>query len=528
VTGSVIHTRRSAARGPDLRWVPVGLAVMAEGAWIAVVAGLVQDYALRPPVLPLGGAVALVGIGAAVARWLGPRAGPRWPALGTVLVVGSGGLGLVAPALVGGRVGTDPGAVLAGLALLRGFGLARVPADDGRLARLFVGGVVTLSIAATVGGPIVAPFGTRFLADARTAVPVFAVSSLAALSLARLEAVGGGVATAWVGNRVWLATFAALTLMALVAAALWGGGLGAAIELGAGLAAGPLLILGLFAGFDRRTGRLLLATVGLAAIAIVVLPLLGVGAEESTAPAVAPGGATDPGAAASRPILIVGGGVVLVVVFAAVVVLVRAAMRQAVADDPAGLDTRSIDHGPAGAARPRRSRSGRTLPKDAVAAYVALDAELRTRAAVARLPGETPTEHAHRLRGEGSGALGLDLLAADYAIARDAGRTLTPAAPQRRSWRQTVRPGQRPIRTSRSTPAASMSFRRSVAPRRSTRSDRGTPSSRARSARSAALAAPSAAGALTRTRRTPSTTPSIASRPPCGVSRTSKRTAATR
>ena len=42
-----------------------------------------------------------------------------------------------------------------------------------------------------------------------------------------------------------------------------------------------------------------------------------------------------------------------------------------------------------------------------------------------RGPGETPIEHAARLRERGASGLGLELLAADYGLVRDGGRTLT-------------------------------------------------------------------------------------------------------
>ena len=48
-----------------------------------------------------------------------------------------------------------------------------------------------------------------------------------------------------------------------------------------------------------------------------------------------------------------------------------------------------------------------------------------------REPGETPAEHAARLRGTGWGTLALDLLAADYGLVRFGGATLTEAEDRR-------------------------------------------------------------------------------------------------
>jgi hypothetical protein len=66
-----------------------------------------------------------------------------------------------------------------------------------------------------------------------------------------------------------------------------------------------------------------------------------------------------------------------------------------------------------------------------VAAYRALLEDLDGRPPVAREPGETPAEHASRLRAAGHGGLGLDLLAADYALVRFGGGALTPAETRR-------------------------------------------------------------------------------------------------
>ena len=63
-------------------------------------------------------------------------------------------------------------------------------------------------------------------------------------------------------------------------------------------------------------------------------------------------------------------------------------------------------------------RLGRPRPADAVAAYRLLLEDLAPHPAVRRDEGETPAEHAGRLRGAGSGGLSLDLLAADYGLVR--------------------------------------------------------------------------------------------------------------
>ena len=78
-----------------------------------------------------------------------------------------------------------------------------------------------------------------------------------------------------------------------------------------------------------------------------------------------------------------------------------------------------------------RGSGAARAPVDAVAAYRALLDDLDGRPPVAREPGETPAEHARRLRAAGHGGLGLDLLAADYGLVRFGGAALTPAETRR-------------------------------------------------------------------------------------------------
>jgi hypothetical protein len=68
---------------------------------------------------------------------------------------------------------------------------------------------------------------------------------------------------------------------------------------------------------------------------------------------------------------------------------------------------------------------------------MALVRDLDDHPAVRRVAGETPAEHAARLRSAGPSPLSLDLLAADYALARYAGVELPPREDRRavRRWR---------------------------------------------------------------------------------------------
>jgi hypothetical protein len=101
--------------------------------------------------------------------------------------------------------------------------------------------------------------------------------------------------------------------------------------------------------------------------------------------------------------------------------------------DPGVDETRSIDRGgePAQLTR-RRGRFGRRAdPSTAVEAYLALVDDLRRHPDVRREDAETPTAHAARIRSSGRPAFALDLLAADYALARYGDLTLSPGEDRR-------------------------------------------------------------------------------------------------
>jgi hypothetical protein len=114
-------------------------------------------------------------------------------------------------------------------------------------------------------------------------------------------------------------------------------------------------------------------------------------------------------------------GAIVVVLF-----LVRRWMRSSDGVDLAPVrETRWVDIRPSASPTSRAFWHRRPQPRDGAAAYVALMDDLDRREAVKRRPSETPFEHAVRLRGQLQGALSLDLLAADYALARFKQTSLT-------------------------------------------------------------------------------------------------------
>jgi hypothetical protein len=137
------------------------------------------------------------------------------------------------------------------------------------------------------------------------------------------------------------------------------------------------------------------------------------------------------------------GGLIVVLAVAAMLVLIALWMRRVQpGSDDLVQEVRTVDR--SGVEGPRRRRGRRRRhgdPADAVEAYVALVEELDRHPLVRRSPGETPTEHAARLRVAGARpapVLGLDLLAADYALVRDGGLVLTAAEDRRgiERWRR--------------------------------------------------------------------------------------------
>jgi hypothetical protein len=128
-------------------------------------------------------------------------------------------------------------------------------------------------------------------------------------------------------------------------------------------------------------------------------------------------------------------GVLLALAVVAILVLARLWLRRPRDEDPLVPETREIDRGEQdGGPRRRRRRSllgGRGAPRDAVGAYRALLEDLERHPALRRRDGETPAEHAARLRAEGHGRLALELLAADYGLVRFGGLDLTPPETRR-------------------------------------------------------------------------------------------------
>ncbi len=441
--------------------VPLGLVVVAEASWVAVVGWLVQEYALRGPVLGIPAMAVFVVVGVVAARTLAHRGERAWPPIALGVVAAGGLIGwLAAPdaraALAGGpfvALAAHPGGWLAALAVLRGFAHSSFPLSEASIGRLLTIGVPGLAVVSLLGGLIQEPFRREFLDLALLGSILFVATATPALAMARLGSAGRQAGFDWRRNPVWAALLIVLVAATLAVALPLSGIAGAVLEVLVAVALIPLLILGFTVGFDQ-TGKRVLAFTAAAALLFLVLgrvaPNPGAPADPGT------GGVPETPAGAGDQVVVIGfGGLLLVLAMAAVLLLAAAWMRRQRPDeDDAVFETRRIDRsvGPAPARRARRGWRPRTVPGDASAAYLALLGDLERHQGLRREPNETPAEHAARLRADGVGAISMDLLAADYALDRFGGVPLVPHEHRRaierwRTLRRTLvrpRPGPRP------------------------------------------------------------------------------------
>jgi hypothetical protein len=437
-------TKRAAELLAEL--APVALVVVAEAAWISVIAGLLQEFALHDPVLGIPALVAFVVAGVILARLLGARLGDRWPAVGFGLVLGSGAVGwLASPAArvaladgIGPALAAHPGGWLAGLALLRGFAHARIPLREDTIGNLLGLGVPGLALAATLGGLIVDPYRSRFLGDSLGAAIVYVAAAVLALALARLNAIGTDAGFDWRRNPPWLVLTIAMVVVAIVVAIPLASVAGTVISIALSVALGPLFIIGLATGFDDVARRIIGFFIGLTIVIFVVVTIFGPRTLPTPPDQPALGNPTAPSPAEQIFTLSLG-GLLLLVAIVATIVLIALWMRRAPAPEGLVGETRTIDPSDEGLSpRRRRSHFGfRPAPTTAVQAYVALVDDLERHADVRRDSAETPAAHAARLRDLGRSGLPLDLLAADYALARYGGVDL-PEREDRRAvgrWR---------------------------------------------------------------------------------------------
>ena len=292
------------------------------------------------------------------------------------------------------------------------------------------GGLIVVALAAVAGALTLEPARTLFLADALIAGLVFAGASLLALAFTRQAIAAGDVAAGWQHNPVWVVTLLVAVGTMVILAVGVSGQVKPTLELIVAALIAPIAVVGLIAGWTKRGLRLFIGLL----IGAVVFGSVG-GAIVQTQLS-GSGEASGVGAQASpvdTAVTIGMAGSVLVIAVIVVLVLVRLWMRRLRVERSDVIEERYVDRSEEAEVRPRRRRRlgfGRQ-PADAVAAYRALLTDLADRNGVRRETWETPHEHAQRLRAERQGALPLNLLAADYALAQFGEVDLTPAENRR-------------------------------------------------------------------------------------------------
>lgn len=428
---------RGASAPPIVELVPSALAVATEGAWVAVLYALVEAASAGPFVLGPVGMILAAAIGLVAARLASARLGERWPMVALGLVLGAAVVGWLADPAVRAFLAegaperatfSHPGGWLAGLALLRGIAHARPSTSGTALERLMLVGLPALAIPLLVGGMLAAPRWDQFVSEATPAILLFIVAGTVGLAVRRLDQVGVGAGFDWRRNRAWLLMVALLVVGAGILAIPVSGVVGPAVRVAVGVLVVPLLLVGAIAGFSSVSRRAVLSLVVMTVAMAIVIVLAGTSDQPTPEPPDPVGGAG--GGTAGDVLLTVSlGGLLAVLVVVGILVLARLWMREALRPGVSDvLEERVIDPGerePVARVHTTGRRRARIDPSDAATAYLALIDDLEPRPTVRRSVGETPSEHARRLRTTGVGATSLDLLAADYALARFGGRRLS-------------------------------------------------------------------------------------------------------
>jgi hypothetical protein len=415
------------------------LAFIAEGAWISVPAAFLQAAAREPAWLGPAGFSIAVAVGWLLARSAGDDPESRWASLAPVIVAVGAVLGWLASgdvvrALgtgdVGSALGRNPGGWLVGLAVLRGVAHARRGASEDALTRLASVATPGLAIPVLIGGVMPEPQRTIFLDQATLAVVLFLVCVTLALALRRMASIAERSGFDWRRNRAWLLLLTTLVVAVTLIAVPSSGTIGRVIQVAIALLFAPALIIATIASIPRVTRRMLLV---LGAILVAGLVIIYALPQRPFIPdEIATGGTAGSETADNTTVYLVLGALLLAAIALLIVALVRLWMREIERHGETDVpEERFIDRGEAVVrparriGRPRWRPNRRDEPTTAAGAYLALLRDIEGVGGVRREAAETPSGHARRLRANGTGAIGLDLLAADYVLERWAGRALT-------------------------------------------------------------------------------------------------------
>lgn len=430
---------------------------LAEGGWLAVLYLLVDAVARVDPGIGLVVFVVVAGATCLLAGRLDRLATSRLTVIVGLLAGGAaGGLILAGGALAAiahaeptALLSADPGAALAGVAALRGFIRAGSIRDPGEAARPFFLGLVGLSATWVFGGALAEPLRSAFRSAAVVPTLVFLAGGLAATGLARSELAASGAGFDPRTNRTWLVVLVGMAVTVGIAGMPVGNGLE---RIMAAVIAWPLSVPLLVVGALvarlvvpgrrrslKRTGAQALwplVLLGVLSVLAAILPQRQVTPNQDT-PAGSGPLPTEPTTHVFDLVLAL---LAVAVVVAVLLFLARAWRRTADPIDRPGLDDRrsripvepDATGSPGwGLGRRLRALARRGRPTDAVAAYLATLRALEPYDDLRRAEGETPAAHARRLHEAGPGSLELDLLAADFELARWGGRRISAAEDRR-------------------------------------------------------------------------------------------------
>ena len=436
---------RLSAVGRLLDALPTLLALIAEGSWVAVLYALVRGASQEAIELGPIALAGFVGAGLLTGRVLAPRLGGRWPACAVVIACLATAAGwLSAPTTWSALLSSaptsalvvNPGGWLTGLAFVRGLAHVRPSRPDGGVRSPMPIALPVIAVAFLIGGAIAEPGRSAFRDAALVSTVIFVATATLALALTRASTLGRAAGFDWRGNPAWYGLLTVVVTGILIVAVPASSAAGPAVILVIAALPVPLFFLGLMVGLDRRLLRVLLVLLVVIAALVLIVRLFS---PRSTSPDAGSTGGL-PAPSSTPDWLIVAGGVLLLVLVASAVgVLAAMWMRQAPVRGGGDVaEERAVDRGTQGRSRaPRRFRFplGRGhAPTDAPTAYLATLRELASNAVLQRRADETPAEHARRLRSSGVGdrfGAAVDLLAADYELARFGASALTPGEHRR-------------------------------------------------------------------------------------------------
>lgn len=437
---------RSSWRADVLGPAFVGLT---EGIWVAVLYLLFETVGQTPVSLSPVAFVAVAALAALAASRLEVLGSARWQVTGVVVViVGALGMlsgpGVLATLLAGDPAdafGSQPGGWLLGLAAFRGLVGVGALDDPDRAARPFVRGVLALALIWLYAGLLPAAGLAAFRDAAVGPTVIFATMGLATVGLRRVDAIAVPAGIEWWRNQAWLAALVVLIVLLGAGAILLAGGLTRAMPAVLGLAGLPeVVFFGIFVVWltiprdaprpPRRTPlRSIVVLATLIVLALIVYRLFhGTPATQTAPPATVLPNVPEP----TNDVFAI---TVLVATLLAVGLLAILFLRNrrrpipgvvtGVARDRSDLEFEAPGLGWLRRARRRwlgERSPGR--PRTAESAYLATLELLEPVPALRRQTVETPRAHARRLRREGTGKLELELLAADFELARYGARDL--------------------------------------------------------------------------------------------------------